>query len=486
MGERDDDADKAANTNNKAGGGGLLDRSKVRILICDSDPNSSQHVLQLLRNCSYQVTSVKSARQVIEVLNSEGSEIDIILAEVDLPLAKGFKLLKYIDLRLKRIPIIMMSSQDSVSVVVKCLRLGAADYLVKPLRTNELLNLWTHMWRRRRMLGLPDKHIFSENHHEIFDEEPSEENTTALLLSSDDTGATVDRVDKDKDDVVSSSKLSAPHSDYKIDDPSLLFSGKTNLKVGESSAFLAYVRSPRATINDHIPSAQNAFLSSQPSYEDPHNDQNTPTTPTNVIIITNNNNNNINMTQHESSSSSSSVYHHHQRLPMYHQYPAHLLGHQHHEGINVNMNVMPPHSMQIFQGLHQYNNMFQYNPHHVHMMVPPPPHYNNSPNMNNNNNMWSPCSVPAGNNEPSASANSQTERRAAALVKFRRKRKERCFDKKIRYINRKKLAETRPRVRGQFVRQGSESMDFNFSVSDDLNYYDEEEAEEVHGEDEEE
>lgn len=36
--------------------------------------------------------------------------------------------------------------------MVKCLKLGAADYLVKPLRTNELLNLWTHMWRRRRMV----------------------------------------------------------------------------------------------------------------------------------------------------------------------------------------------------------------------------------------------------------------------------------------------------------------------------------------------
>ena len=49
-----------------------------------------------------------------------------------------------------------MSAQDEVSVVVKCLRLGAADYLVKPLRTNELLNLWTHMWRRRRMVNRAD------------------------------------------------------------------------------------------------------------------------------------------------------------------------------------------------------------------------------------------------------------------------------------------------------------------------------------------
>lgn len=51
---------------------------------------------------------------------------------------------------------LVMSAQDEVSIVVKCLRLGAADYLVKPLRTNELLNLWTHMWRRRRMVFRAD------------------------------------------------------------------------------------------------------------------------------------------------------------------------------------------------------------------------------------------------------------------------------------------------------------------------------------------
>jgi pseudo-response regulator 1 len=60
----------------------------------------------------------------------------------------------------------------------------------------------------------------------------------------------------------------------------------------------------------------------------------------------------------------------------------------------------------------------------------------------------------------------RSERRAAALAKFRQKRKERCFDKKVRYVNRKKLAETRPRVRGQFVRQAS-NMDI-ISTGDDI------------------
>lgn len=54
------------------------------------------------------MTSVKSARQVIDALNAEGPDIDIILAEIDLPMAKGMKMLRYItrDKDLRRIPVI--------------------------------------------------------------------------------------------------------------------------------------------------------------------------------------------------------------------------------------------------------------------------------------------------------------------------------------------------------------------------------------------
>ena len=71
-----------------------------------------------------------------------------------------------------------------------------------------------------------------------------------------------------------------------------------------------------------------------------------------------------------------------------------------------------------------------------------------------------PGQMPTNHSWPSFGGSSATEvklnkvdRREAALIKFRQKRKERCFDKKIRYVNRKRLAERRPRVRGQFVRK---------------------------------
>lgn len=66
-------------------------------------------------------------------------------------------------------------------------------------------------------------------------------------------------------------------------------------------------------------------------------------------------------------------------------------------------------------------------------------------------------------------------RREAALFKYRQKRKELCFDKKIRYVNRKRLAERRPRVRGQFVRKVNDSVDLNGQPAID---YDEDENDE--------
>uniref|UniRef100_A0A5B7BQS7 Response regulatory domain-containing protein n=1 Tax=Davidia involucrata TaxID=16924 RepID=A0A5B7BQS7_DAVIN len=128
-----------------------FDRSEVRILLCDSNVDSSEELSTLLRRCSYQVTAVSSSRDAIHALHTEGS-VDIILAEVlDLPMEESMKLLNHIMPRneLRHIPVIMFSTHDEVSVVLKFLELGAKDYILKPLRVNEVALLWTHTWRRR-------------------------------------------------------------------------------------------------------------------------------------------------------------------------------------------------------------------------------------------------------------------------------------------------------------------------------------------------
>ncbi|WJX95549.1 Tor complex Tor2 interacting protein 1, variant 3 [Trifolium repens] len=540
--------------NNSKNGDGFIDRSKVRILLCDNDSKSSEEVFTLLLNCSYQVTSVKSARQVIDALNAEGQYIDIILAEVDLPTKKGMKMLKYIarDKELRRIPIIMMSAQDEVSIVVKCLRLGAADYLVKPLRTNELLNLWTHMWRRRRMLGLTENNICSYD-FDMVASDPSDANTNSTTLFSDDTDDRSKRstnpepvISIQQEQEASSATAAAaaaavieefPYaraSEYQPDVPGIsdrrtgYFSSgpkKSELRIGESSAFLTYVKATTKNSNFEETAHVDNNGTSQVRVEDMMNQACSQQ-------------GGIDLIRHENGETIES--HSQDDLPRSNSIP---------DSFSVDRSCTPPASMEVSQqnnfkeehpqgvvhprngsyggsqldqsGMHAQQAYPYYTPggfNHVMMSSSAQMYQKNiqdlqshvSSSMISQYNHLPQCpphatgmtpfpyfpmsiclqtgQVSTGHSWPSLGSSTSCEatlrkvdRREAALMKFRQKRKERCFDKKIRYVNRKQLAERRPRVRGQFVRKlNGINVDLNGQpVSTD--YDNEEEEEESNG-----
>ncbi|GAY67087.1 hypothetical protein CUMW_253820 [Citrus unshiu] len=513
--------------NSKSSGDGFIDRSKVRILLCDNDSNSSDAVFSLLVKCSYQVTSVRSPRQVIDALNAEGSDIDLILAEVDLPMTKGLKMLKYItrDKELQRIPVISML--DEVSVVVKCLRLGAADYLVKPLRTNELLNLWTHMWRRRRMLGLAEKNILSYD-FDLVASDPSDANTNSTTLFSDDTDDK-SRRSTNPEIGMSTHQETEPNLVEDYMDISVIFkrtgscwlmlfmnvqecqfsSGpkKIELRIGESSAFFTYVKSnmPRDSspriVNVDDSAAQNVRMEEkcQPCCQQVVSD----------TRIHENGEAWENYSQGEDFRSSSSVpdslsmersstpptdfpqnrnfkdekFFQPQMPPTRNEPPQ--ATYQYYMSGAMNQVMLPSSSAQMYQkNLHELQNhsmLPQYN--HLPQCVP---HVNGMAsfpyypiNMCLQPGQVSANSWPSYGNSPSTEVKmNKVDRREAALIKFRQKRKERCFDKKIRYVNRKRLAERRPRVRGQFVRKvNGVNVDLNGQPSS-VDYDEDEDEEE--------
>ncbi|KAL8529544.1 hypothetical protein ACS0TY_006824 [Phlomoides rotata] len=121
-----------------------IDPTKVRILLCDLDAQSCQEILALLCKCSYQVAAVWSATQVVDTLNTQGPRAHIILADVNLLMANDARIMRHImrDHQLQHIPLFIITRQDQVSITIKGLRLGAADYLVKPLQHDELSSLW--------------------------------------------------------------------------------------------------------------------------------------------------------------------------------------------------------------------------------------------------------------------------------------------------------------------------------------------------------
>ncbi|KAL5722952.1 Tor complex Tor2 interacting protein 1 [Ranunculus cassubicifolius] len=504
-----------------------LDRSKVRILLCDNDAKSSKEVFTLLCKCSYQVTSVRTPRQVIDALNAEGRDIDIILAEVDLPVSKGLKLLKYImrDEDLRRIPIIMMSAQDDVSVVVKCLKHGAADYLVKPLRTNELLNLWTHMWRRRHMLGLSEKKILNFD-NDLVASDPSDANTNSTTLFSDDTDEKSRRSNILENSIsnyreIESNAVACTEpainslSEYQSSmtrptGPTGRYSScpkKSELKFGESSAFLTYVKSSispskrqKNGCNEGATQAEESrkegiiLTWSKPSIADarrytaniePENysfpSSHTSPDTSYVHRSPTPNSSEFHKPRNSSEEHLSTISMHPRNEPQVNVLPYYMPRMMNHQ-------IMMPSPSQLFQSnQHDFQRhtastvMPQYNPHMPPMMTPFP-YY---PLCMQSGQMPSTQPWPSTGVLPPTKVikTHKGERREAALMKFRQKRKDRCFDKKIRYINRKRLAERRPRVRGQFVRRmNGVDVDLNgqpISVGDSDEDGEEEEEEEL-------
>ncbi|XP_021767223.1 two-component response regulator-like APRR3 isoform X2 [Chenopodium quinoa] len=128
----------------------IMPRMVLRVLLVEAD-DSTRHIIgALLRKYNYKVAAISDGLKAWEILKRWHNSIDLILTELDLPSISGYALLTLIMEHdgCKNIPVIIMSSQDSISMVLKCLLKGAADFLVKPVRKNELKNLWRHVWKR--------------------------------------------------------------------------------------------------------------------------------------------------------------------------------------------------------------------------------------------------------------------------------------------------------------------------------------------------
>ncbi|XP_021280348.1 two-component response regulator-like APRR3 isoform X6 [Herrania umbratica] len=163
----------------------FLPRMVLRVLLVEADDSTRQIITALLRKCSYRVVAaVPDGLMAWETLKGGPHNIDLILTEVELPSISGFALLTLVmehDI-CRNIPVIMMSSHDSISMVLKCMLKGAADFLIKPVRRNELRNLWQHVWRRHSLGGGRVPHNLPATEHKV---EATAENNAESNQSSD-------------------------------------------------------------------------------------------------------------------------------------------------------------------------------------------------------------------------------------------------------------------------------------------------------------
>jgi DNA-binding response OmpR family regulator len=113
--------------------------TKTKTLLAIDDVNSTLDIINCTLCKNYHVVKMQNGREALEWMQ-EGNLPDLIISDLYMPEMDGFEFIKHIRASgfFKDIPVIVLSSYESSSTKINCLRLGADDYLIKPFNPEEL------------------------------------------------------------------------------------------------------------------------------------------------------------------------------------------------------------------------------------------------------------------------------------------------------------------------------------------------------------
>jgi two-component system, NtrC family, nitrogen regulation response regulator NtrX len=110
---------------------------KAHLLIIDDDANTLASLARAFRLAGHEATVCDNPVRALEMVRSE--KFDLIFSDVVMPGMDGLALLEQIKAAGVKTPVVMMSGQAHIEMAVRATRLGAVDFLEKPLSTDKLL-----------------------------------------------------------------------------------------------------------------------------------------------------------------------------------------------------------------------------------------------------------------------------------------------------------------------------------------------------------
>src|SRR6478736_1655539 len=108
-------------------------RGGTRLLVVDDNKVNRLLLTRSLEQQGHSVATAENGRIALETLRRES--FDLALLDIEMPEMDGFQVLEQIrgDLALRDVPVIVTSSLEGIDNVVRCIELGAEDYLPKPV-----------------------------------------------------------------------------------------------------------------------------------------------------------------------------------------------------------------------------------------------------------------------------------------------------------------------------------------------------------------
>jgi adenylate cyclase len=132
---------------------------QASILVVDDDPVMRSMLSRSLEQDGHRVTTSEDGSRALELVRAEGS--DVILLDVMMPGLDGYQVLEQLkaDPKLRHIPVVMVTGVDDVESAVRCIELGADDYLSKPIDPVLLGARITAGLTKKRLHDLELRHV---------------------------------------------------------------------------------------------------------------------------------------------------------------------------------------------------------------------------------------------------------------------------------------------------------------------------------------
>ena len=109
-----------------------------QVLVIDDEPIMRKLLMQILKD-KHEVILKENGREALEWMYS-GNIPDLVVADLNMPEIDGFEYIEKVRESgfFSDVPLIVLSGEESSAERIKCLKLGANDYLIKPFNPEEL------------------------------------------------------------------------------------------------------------------------------------------------------------------------------------------------------------------------------------------------------------------------------------------------------------------------------------------------------------
>jgi DNA-binding NtrC family response regulator len=108
-----------------------------RVLIVDDEEDFTDTLTKRLKMRQIRVDGVYSGSQALDFLDED--PVDVVVLDVRMPGMDGVEVLREIKQRYPLIEVLMLTGHANVEVAIEGMRLGAFDYLLKPIEIDQLL-----------------------------------------------------------------------------------------------------------------------------------------------------------------------------------------------------------------------------------------------------------------------------------------------------------------------------------------------------------